>query len=73
MAEGLHYDWTQVSGNLVFVFYASLLKQPMVDAHFNLPSGLCHRELNITWDNYQVKILQNFTCVVTMHCYVYKI
>ena len=64
LAEGLHYDWTQVSGHLVFVFYASLTTQPMVDAHFNLPSGLCHRELNITWDNYQVKNFTKCLCVL---------
>ena len=36
----------------------------MVDADFNLPSGLCYRELNVTWDNYQV---DNFSKLHT--CY----
>lgn len=47
-AQGLHYDWSQ----------------PMVDADFNIPSGLCYRELNISWENYQswdlVELTQNY-------------
>ena len=66
LAEGLHYDWSQVKQLLFFFIYLLLPKQPMVDADFNLPSGLCYRELNVTWDNYQVDDFTKLHVLLTM-------